>query len=83
MGGAPHLIAPIKILQNGVSRLILGKEKITSETEVYPEMNALKIENSYKLTLLLFVFKNKVYFQVHDSISYSRTEGGLVALYPI
>ena len=32
--------------------------------------------------IIMFVFKNKEFFGIHHSVSYSRTGGGLVAAYP-
>jgi len=80
--GGSHHIAPLKVLQNKVCRIILNMGYRTSETEIYPKMKVLKIENLYKLRMLTFVFKNKGLFQVHDSMTYSRTGGGTVAAYP-
>ena len=45
-------------------------------------MCVLTAEKLYKLRILIFVFKNKGIFQIHDSVSYSKTGGGVVAAYP-
>lgn len=80
--GGSHHIAPLKVLQNRVCRSILNLNSRSSEVNIYPKMNVMKIENLYKFRLLIFVFKNKDFFHIHDTVSYSRTGGGLVAAYP-
>ena len=80
--GSSYHIAPLKVLQNKVCRTILSMNSRTSEVEIDPKMNQMKKKNPYKFRLFLFVSKNKDYFHIYDSVSYSRTGGASVAVYP-
>jgi len=80
--GASAHIKPLKVLQNKVCRTILNLEKRTSESKIYPKMGVPKLEDVHKLKTLMFVFKNKNSFQIHNTVTYSRTGGGLVSAYP-
>lgn len=80
--GGTHHLKPLKVLQNSVCRCILGLEKRTSETEIYSKMKMPRLENLHKIRVALFVFKNKLKFGVHDSVTLSRRGGGMVAEYP-
>jgi len=45
-------------------------------------MNVLGLENLSKYRMLMFVFKNKKYFDLHNSEKCTRLQGALVVAYP-
>ena len=77
--GASHHISPLKVLQNRVCRTILNMPKRTSAIDIYAQMGVQNIDQLYKSGLLMFVFKNKELFKIHDTVAYIRTEGGPIA----
>ena len=79
--GSSHHIQPIKVLQNKLCRGVLNLEARTSETEIYRKMKVSKLEKLYKKRVLLFVFRNKNEFNIKESVSITRTGGGMVATY--
>ena len=79
-GSSCH-IKPVKVLQNKVCRTIHQLHKRTSETEIYSQMKALRLQDLCKRRLALFVFKRKIDFQVQEPSSHLRT-GGQAASYP-
>ena len=78
-GGASAHIRPLKVLQNRVCRSIQNLDRLTSEAEIYPKMGVMGLEDLHRLRLLMFVFKNKEAFRVHDTLSATRTGGGMMA----
>lgn len=73
---------PLRTLQNNVCRAIIALEKRTSENILYPKILAPRLQNLYKLKVAMFVFKHKIDFGIHSSVSFTCTGGGPVALYP-
>ena len=53
--------------------MILSMGRRTSEAEIYHKMNKLKLENVYKTRLLMFIFKNKELFELHNTEMITRT----------
>ena len=81
--GASKHIKPIKVLQNKVCRTILNSNNKASESEIYPMMGVMGLEEIYKTRLLMFVFKNKGLFQLHDTAHMATRSGNsLVPTYP-
>ena len=70
--GASAHIKPIKVLQNKVCRTILSLNRRTSEEEIYPKMNKMKLEQLHRYRLMMFLFKNKELFQLHNTKSITR-----------
>lgn len=77
--GACKHIKPIKVLQNRVCRTILKLNVRTSESIIYPQMKVARLEELFKIRLAIFVFKNKLLFQLHDTELHTRTGSGTVA----
>jgi hypothetical protein len=71
--GASAHIKPIKVLQNKVCRNILSLNKRTSEADIYPKMQRMQVEKLHKFRLLLFLFKNKHFFHLHNTQLQTRT----------
>ena len=82
--GASAHIKPIKVLQNKVCRSILNLDRMTSEADIYSKMGnyGVSLVSLYKRRVGMFIFKHKGDFQIHDTVSYTRTGGGVVAAYP-
>jgi len=73
---------PINLLWNRVCGDILSLPSRTSKNIIYPEMNEKSLENLYEYWILMFVFKNKTHFYVHESGLNSRFDRVLVAAHP-
>jgi len=74
--GACKHIKPIKVLQNAVCRIILNHQRGSSESEIYEQMKVARVEELYKIRLLMFVFKNRLTFRLHDTEMQVRTRHG-------
>lgn len=81
-GGSKHIKA-IKVLQNKVARTILSLHPRTTESEIYPNLGAVGLEDLYKTRLLVFIFKNKRLFQLHNTEQvHTRRGGTMMSAYP-
>jgi len=74
-----HVIKPLQILQNKVLRNILSLPPRTTEALIFSQSNTRRLEDLHRYSILMFIFKNKGLFQVHDTIAYTRTGGGMIA----
>lgn len=80
--GASAHVKPVKVLQNKVCRNILGLGYRTSEAEIYTKMQKENLEKLYRKRLLIFLFKNKTSFELHNTKLSTRTGGTQRATYP-
>lgn len=81
--GASRHIKPLKVLQNKVCKNILSLPPRTTESEVYEKMNVLRLEEVHRNNLLMFLFKNQDFFQLHyNKRTNTRSTISKVAAYP-
>jgi hypothetical protein len=62
--------------------MILSLGARTGEEEIYSKMNVMKLEEIYKYRLLMFLFKHKYLFQLHNTEQITRKGGGISSVYP-
>ena len=77
--GACRHIQPIKVLQNRVCRKILMHGKGTSEAEIYSQMKVPELRELHKIQIAMFIFKNKRFFQLHNTGLQTRNGQSTVA----
>ena len=53
-----------------------------SESEIYNKMDVMRLEEVYLMRLLIFVFKNKNLFHLHNTELETRKGKGVVSVYP-
>ena len=82
--GSSHHTKPIRIIQNKICKSIRRLDKRTSESVISEEMgrNGKKCENLYKNRVALFVFKNRLAFQIQNNEAYFSRRGNVSATYP-
>jgi hypothetical protein len=71
--GASACVKPIKVRQNKVCRSILSLNKRTSEKDIYQTIQKMRVEELYRYRLLMYLFKNKNSFHLHNTELVTRT----------
>jgi hypothetical protein len=81
--GACRHIKPIKVLQNKACRTILSLPPRSTESAIYRERNLVRLEEVHRRRLLMFLYKNKDFFQLHfNKRTVTRKTVSRVAAYP-
>ena len=69
-------------MQNRAYRTILALNPLTGEKELYPKMGVKKLDEVHKTQLMMFLFKNKSLFGLHNTELRTRSHGAEAASDP-
>jgi len=70
------------VLQNKVCRTILSLGARAKESEIYSKVGVKRLDQVHKIRLMMFLFKNKGFFELRNTKLSTRLSKTEMAVYP-